>query len=576
MKKLLLPVLFFISNLVSAQFTTNAAVNTTVIDQSVYEEAVPIAVQGKQGNTLITYFNNNSSGTYEFSMQTLDKNGNYVIGPNGASVSTYPQSTSVTIYDSKADDEGNVVSAFADIRTGNLDITGYRMSPTGGFLWPNTGVALNDPLAAGGVAPNVGILTNGDAIISWTADGSPKDWVCFQRISPLGVTAYGTPMRIIDSTGAAGCAQSQVIPMQNGDFMIIYTKQTGFFPPICNMYMQRFDIAGQPVWAQPVHISTKTISAFALPSVISDGNNGAYIAFSSSSPNGTILNDVYLQHIDENGILWSTMGTEACTGMNSQRLSPVVCFENGMPYPVVLIKETDLGQSSAGVTIQAFDMATGSALWSPNGIAVTQMTAAVDEPYDIRSMCGALIILYAEGLFGNNTLYATKVDYNGATMWSPATVTLSSVASNKLRGQLTPEYNDGAGGSQVVAVWEDERNGRGVYAQNISCDGVLGPLTSSVNTVTRPALSAGVFPNPSSTMNQRLTIYSESIEQVSIELVDAAGRTIGKNTNLLLANGMNEFNVSDLFVLQNLVAGIYTLQLQGKNNNGFIKLVLQK
>ena len=574
MKKLLLPVLFLLSFIAQAQFTTNVNSNTTVSDDPTAEEAVPIAVQGNAGKTIVTYFNTNSGGTYNLSMQTLDQNGYALLGTTGSTISAYPQNTFVTTYDTKVDGEGSIITAFTDIRTGNGDVTGYRMTDAGAFSWGPAGVALNDPLAAGGIAPNVGILTNGDAVISWTADGTPKDWVCFQRISQLGVTAYASPMRIIDSTFTATYTQSQVVPMQNGDFMIFYTKQTGFFPPICNMYMQRFDLSGQPVWAQAVHISTKTISAFAAPSIIADGNNGAYIAFSSSSPSGTIQNDVYLQHIDENGVLWSAMGTEACTGVNSQRLSPTVCFENGMPYPVVLMKETDLGQSSAGVTIQAFDPASGNALWAPNGIAVTPITASYDEPYDIRSLCGGLVILYAEGLTGNNTMYATKVDYNGAPLWTPATVMLSSIASNKLRGQLTPEYTDVNGQPQVVAVWEDERNGRGIYAQNIACDGTIGPqFLAGINSFNSKNNSVDVYPNPGS--HQTLRVFSKENGSASIILKDMAGRNVGTIEKIALSSGWNTFELDAIVGKDVISQGVYMLQLNGPFISSQTKLIVK-
>jgi hypothetical protein len=574
MKKSLFFLFSLLCTIATAQYTTNTAANTTVRDDAAFEEAVPIAVLGNSGNAMITYFNSNAGGTYDFSMQTLDLNGNYFIGSTGATISTYPQSTSVTIYDTKSDGEGNLVTAFMDYRSGSGDVVGYRMGPAGTFAWGPAGISLHDSLSAGGIAPNVGILPNGDAVISWTADGTPKDWVAIQRISPTGVIAYATPLRIIDSTNAATCTQSQVVPMHNGDFMIFYTKQTGFFPPICNMYMQRFNPAGQPVWAQPVHLSNKTISAFAVPSVIPDGNNGAYIGFSSSSPNLTIQNDVYVQHIDANGTLWSAMGTEACTGVNSQRLSPVVCFENGMPYPVVLIKETDLGQSSAGVTIQAFDTTTGKILWSPNGIAVTPITAAYDEPYDIRSICGALIILYAEGPFGNNIMYATKVDYNGAPLWTPSSVTVSGVASNKLRGQLTPAFSDGIGQPQVVAVWEDERNGRGIYAQNIACDGSTGPqFTSGMNSMTNGSSTWSVYPNPGN--HQFLRHYADNTETVSVSLTDCTGRLIAQRNVVKMNSGSNILSMDELFGTAQPTKGVYVLQVKGAESSAAINVVIQ-
>ncbi|MFM7216681.1 MAG: hypothetical protein ACKO1U_01530, partial [Bacteroidota bacterium] len=121
MKRLLLPALSLFVSTCIAQFTSTLNLNTVVSDAPVIEEAVPIAA-GSGGNTMVTYFKQNPLGNpYDFYLQTLDENGNYVIGSNGAAVSTYPQSTAIYKYDMKVDIEGNVVAAFQDERSGPLD-----------------------------------------------------------------------------------------------------------------------------------------------------------------------------------------------------------------------------------------------------------------------------------------------------------------------------------------------------------------------------------------------------------------------------------------------------------------------
>ncbi|MFM2207153.1 MAG: hypothetical protein RL213_1128 [Bacteroidota bacterium] len=544
----------------SAQFTPDSSVNTTLQDNPSIEEAVPI-VSSDNLNTFVTYFNQNGTGTYEFSMQVLDPLGNPAFTPNGLLVSNYPQATSVSTYDMKATKQGGAVAAFVDLRTGVSDIVAYHMSQQGTFLWGNAGIQLNDPAApAGGYSPSVGILPNGDAVIAWGPDGSPKDWVDFQRISPSGTVAWtGTPKRIIDSAFTASYGRPQVIPTNTDDFFIYYLKQTGFFPPVCNMYMQRFNAAGNPVWAAPVHLSSKTITLFNVPSIVPDGNNGAYIAYMAGNPSNGFY-DVFLQHIDYNGNLWSTDGTPACTGVTTQRMSPKVRCSPTLSNPMVVMKETDSGQSSTGVTVQSFDAVTGAALLGPNGYAVTPITAAYDEPYDMQAICGGWVILYARGSFGNNTMYAVKTDTSGVPVW---TRVLSSVASNKLRGQLTEPVTTLGMGDQLVAVWEDERSGRGIYAQNISCDGLLGPLINSVDESLSPVSAMTVFPNPSRGEAQ-VRIFSEETGRASVRLTDMAGRTIAIAEDVRLLNGVNEFRLSALFGTTALSSGTYCLQSVSK------------
>lgn len=572
MKKNLFFALLLLASTAFGQFSNDPAVNTIVRDSAGPEEVVPIcALNPLYGTTFVSWFNQNASASYDFSMQAMDHTGFQLLPASGLTVSNYPQSSAIFVYDTKVDHENNMVTAFQDERSGVLDIVAYRVDELGNFNYGNAGISLKDSAASGGIAPNVGILANNDAVIAWIAAGNPKDWISFQRISPAGVSIFTTPKRIIDSSGVASYSRPQVVPMLNDDFLILYIEQTGSGLPASKMFMQRFDAAGNSVWPLPVQISSKLIGFAAYPSVVPDGNNGAFIAYSSGNPTNPSYNDVYVQHIDENGTLWSIDGTEACTSTLTQRMSPKIRFENGMTNAMVLIKETDGSQGSAGVTVQSFD-SIGNRLLGPDGVAVTPITAAYDEPYDMRMTSDGMIILYAQGLFGNQQLYATKIDLNGVQMWTPATVTISSVTSNKSRAQLTPAYN-GPSSETVIAVWEDDRQDVGIYTQNINNDGTIGIITN-ISVLSFSGSAATVFPNPSTDL-QNLRINSTSSVLVKINLYDVTGKLISNSDNRQIISGSNEFTFEELFGNMKLSPGIYTLKITGINISVNTKFVVK-
>ena len=572
MKRNLLLALLLATSTVFGQFSNDPAVNAVVRDSSGPEEVVPIcALNPLFGTTYVSWFNQNASSSYDFSMQAMDEMGYQLLPSSGLTVSNYPQSSAIFVYDTKVDHENNMVSAFQDERSGLLDIVAYRVDVLGNFNYGNAGISLTDSAASGGIAPNVGILANNDAVIAWIASGNPKDWISFQKISPAGITAYSSPKRIIDSTNVASYSRPQVVSMLNDDFMILYIEQTGSGLPASKMFMQRFNAAGNSVWTAPVQISSKLIGFAAYPSIVPDGNNGAYIAYSSGNPTNPSFNDVYVQHIDENGVLWSVDGTEACTSTLTQRMSPKVRIENGMTNPMVLIKETDGSQGSAGVTVQSFD-SVGNRLLGPDGVAVTPITAAYDEPYDMRKTSDGMIILYAEGLFGNQQLYATKIDMNGSPLWTPANVTLSSVASNKSRAQLTPAYISPTIES-VIAVWEDDRQDVGIYTQNINNDGTIGIITN-VSALSASGSAAIVFPNPSTDV-QSLLINSTASDLVKINLYDVTGKLISNSDNQQIISGSNEFTFEELFGNTKLSPGVYTIRISGTRISENAKFVVR-
>ncbi len=572
MKRILPITLLLTATSVFGQFSNDPAINAIVRDSSGPEEVVPIcALNPLYGTTFVSWFNQNASASYDFSMQALDESGFKLLPPSGLTVSNNPQGSAIYVYDSKVDHDNNMVSAFQDERTGHLDVVAYRTDVLGNFNWGPAGINLTDSAASGGIAPNVGILSNNDAVVAWIADGNPKDWISFQKISPSGMVSFFPPKRIIDSSGVAGYSRPQVVPMENEDFMILFIKQTGSGLPASTMFMQRFNAGGDPVWSSAVQISTKLIGFAAYPSVVPDGNNGAYIAYSSGNPTNPSFNDVYVQHIDENGNLWSTDGTEACTSTITQRMSPKIRFENGMTNAMVLIKETDGSQGSAGVTVQSFD-SLGNRLLGPDGIAVTPVTALYDEPYDMRKTSDGMIILYAEGLFGNQQLLATKIDMNGVSMWTPAIITVSSVVSNKSRAQLTPAYA-GTFSESVVAVWEDDRLDVGVYTQNINNDGSIGIITN-ISSLNSSKADVKVYPNPSLD-HQRLRINSATNDIVTISLVDIAGKLISNAFDVNIHAGMNDFTFAELFEKKRITAGVYTINIAGKKVLSNIKFIVE-
>lgn len=182
-------------------------------------------------------------------------------------------------------------------------------------------------------------------------------------------------------------------------------------------------------------------------------------------------------------------------------------------------------------------------------------------------------MLYGEGGFGNNVMTAIKTDYTGNPTWPGTTVTLSSVPSNKLRGQLTPEIAVGPT-AEVVAIWEDERNGRGIYAQNIWCDGTLGPNSVGITPVSSLDFSAGVYPNPSAG-DATLRIQAIHKTSVRISLYDATGRLVMSENDLRLTSGLNEVRLSELTGFVQPVAGVYHLSVTSESGTSDLQWIVE-
>jgi hypothetical protein len=332
-----------------------------------------------------------------------------------------------------------------------------------------------------------------------------------------------------------------MVPSDSDGFIMQYVEETGFGLGVSNIYTKRFDVNGGTVWPTPVHVSTKTTSFFFFVKAISDGNGGYYTAFNTSDAVFTSLNDVYVQHVDANGNLWNATGNSACNTQGINRF-----FANGRVGTNgtefwVLMKATDGNQSQSGVIIQAFDPQ-GNTLLTPAGAPMVPISAAYDDPYDLSVTSDGVIAFYYSGTNPNQTIKAVKCDFTGSPLWQgmPANICTRVAGKDDLSAG---EFRNG----QVVAVWTDNRNDYGIYAQQINNDGSMGNPSSVPSYMDEMNISA--YPNPT---NDFITLSQSGTEELAWQLLDVAGKSVLSGTML------QQQRIS----LQGLHAGAYLLKIQ--------------
>lgn len=562
MKRTLLALLF-LSGSAGAQWTSDPNLNSVVHDDAGLEEVVPLTTPGDNGATIVSWFAANSSGNYDFKMQKLDVDGYAQWGATGKFISTYPQNSALYRYDLTSDPSGNSVVAFQDMRLGFLSVFVYRLDPNGTLGWNANGIPCFDSLSTGGIAPDVATAPgSGNAFVAWNAADGNDRWIAIQCIAPNGSFVWGnTPLRIKDSTGVANYSRPQVVPMAGtDDFLVLYVRETGNFPFTSTMFVQRYTAAGTAVWPAAVQVSTKTIPWVHFPSVVRDDTDGLYIGFNTSNPVVSTLNDVYVQHIDANGNLWNATGFEASTSTSTNKELVALRASPGSGAYWLLMKELDGNQGQAGVTVQKFDN-TGTMLLGANGASVTPISATYDEPWDMQEVTNGFIIAYANGSFGNQELRAIRIDDTGAVIW-PSYVVMSTVASSKGDGSMLRSYSN-----NVVVVWDDERQDRGVYAQNIDLNGNLGVLTSIETTGETVDLEVAPVPLTSAS---NILLPESSRQDHRLELFDMLGRPLGV---LTVPAARHIVSIHELLPAERLSSGTYLLRYTSGNVSIMKKMV---
>jgi hypothetical protein len=109
-----------------------------------------------------------------------------------------------------------------------------------------------------------------------------------------------------------------------------------------------------------------------------------------------------------------------------------------------------------------------SAYWPLEGTRLS--TEPADQVYEVmvEDGSGGAIIIFIDDRYGNDDIFAQRVDANGNVMWDPDGVPVCTITGTQAN---VDAVSDGAGGA--IITWDDARGGpRDIYVQRIGPDGV--------------------------------------------------------------------------------------------------------
>jgi len=215
------------------------------------------------------------------------------------------------------------------------------------------------------------------------------------------------------------CRSFEVVSDGAGGVIVILTEETG--PRYSNVYAQRFNTNGQPVWQQGgVRIYTGWEGE--MPLVASDGNGGAFIV--------SVTRRESLSGYDP-----------GLNTISAQRLS-----------------------------------AEGKLLWPGSGVLIEELPYLLGQPLVVARSPGSAIILWTENVYGGPesrfSLHAVKVGADGAVMWQTDSVFVAE------KGQFISDLGVCDGKDAVILTWRvaDWNNPQWtgkVYAQKLSDQGKI-------------------------------------------------------------------------------------------------------
>jgi hypothetical protein len=532
--KTIFTISFFLSMFIAtAQWTTDTDVNTLVAESG----ELDMQARGtSDGKTYVIYWKNVGAPTnIELRLQVMDADGNRTLGNDGILVSDQlPMSTFTVIMNSVVDADDNLYIGV----TGTEDFSAYafKMDIDGNQLWGANGISMGT-----GVPVTILPLSSGEAIVSWHDSGA----AVMQKYDASGTAVWPTTKTI----GSGNTVAGNLFELAGGDFEIVYHSVLSGINS--NLYAQRYDTDGNPVWASAIQIADRATAFNRSYTGVQDGDV-VYMGYFASA--GTRF-DSYLQRIDPDGTLpWGINGSDFDTNETDYEMDAEIAFQTGSQYVWAVATYTNPTQSERGEYVQKFDKDSGARELTDNAKVVFPIGNDISHSGSLRLRNGNPLFLMEEG--ENNgvsptTLNVVYLDENGDFAWPEETRPVATFAAAKNRVNFTKEAN-----MQNVAVFaEDKGTGLKIYAQNVEDETVGVEEFSNVSIF---------FVNP---VEEEMVLKSNSpIETVSICNV------LGQQLFSAKYNGETETNINT----QNWESGIYFMNVS--TNEGFkkgIKLVKQ-
>lgn len=559
---LFLTLILSIPILLPAQWSSDPTENLEVKNSGDWE-AVPHIVTDQDGISYVSWFSGHNLN-FNVYLQQLDANGNMMLGTDGLLISDHPTDTWVTDYSLIRDDQGNAILVTQDQRTGNSDVFAYKMSHDGDFLWGDDGIQLSndsnfDPF------PKVVMTGAGEFIFSWMSDPSDTTQpsvITLQKLSPDGEKLWGDGLVLTDTLRYF---MDRIMMTDDGNLMVVWEsrKLPQHLPPGApdwfHIKAQKFDLNGNALWPNPVQVDTGELmdylTTYAVPQLAPDGNGGVFVCWHSGM--GGFKMATFVQHLDADGnLLFNDGPLTVSTNFDSDQIEPVVCQIASIQDLIIFWREIYYDDINLRYCYSVFGQrltGDGTRLWGDYGKQFVDYTCLDSTYFDLEVVPGTdndLALFYVNEYLTvqppdtmvTDNIYASRINSDGDLLWENKRIPVGATSGTKYDLQAGRFAED-----QWVLVWNELRGESsdpsyfGIYAQNVTKDGILGPL--AVTEVVVDAIDVQVYPNP---VNDRSTVRLQlpAPALCRLDLYRMDGQLIRNVCNKCLGSGQHIFELN--------------------------------
>ena len=321
--------------------------------------------------------------------------------------------------------------------------------------------------------------------------------LCICVLPQWGFAWYSDP-KINTAVGATESNQFEHASVSDGagGVVIAWVQKVGDSDSDLDIYAQRLDSHGEPVWASAVPICTAAAYQ-GFPKMVSDARGGAIIVWHDSRAgfnSGYTNFDIYAQRVTSDGqIAWQENGVPICTAANWQVYPHLTSDGSGG----AIIAWDDGRTGNCQDYVQRVN-ASGVVMWQANGVLVADNEHAHSDPDIAADGSGGAIVSWLDYRTQDGIdVYVQRFDSSGNRLWGSTGVGLCTEINEQFGARVAA---DGTGGA--VISWADARSGSDaldIYAQKINASGAIVwaengiPVCSAIGSqVTNAIISDGV------------------------------------------------------------------------------------
>ncbi len=413
-----------------------------------------------------------------------------------------------------SDGIGGTVVIWEDFRTGkDWDVYAQRLNPDGIPLWNQGGVAICEKKRDQRWLR----LVRNDAqiVIAWTDQRAPGNWDVYAQAIDLSGNKLMPDGGVPVCTHPADQSDIEMLSDGSGGAVIVW-KDRRRDPDLHDLYVQRINAAGQPMWehdgvpvfpsealqSTPRLVSGDADSFYVVwwevigyelwdimvrrigmdgkhrwqaptvvspmeglqgePRAVSDGQGGLIVVWQIYE--NFINDDFYAQRIDPAGNkVWEANGVPICNAEGIQKNRTITSDGHG-GVVAVWRDERDVFSDLYAQRIGA----DGTPRWRTNGIPLCTAGGYQDKPFLTQHGENEFFVAWLDfredyGDESNDAIYGQKINLEGKALWTENGIPLCTAD-----GVQQPPYVVESESGQLSVMWSDARSDIGdIYMRHV-------------------------------------------------------------------------------------------------------------